>query len=165
MKKKENNDMQKTIRILAIIATALVALSLMLLVVSIPLQGVIAKEIFGYPSYVIEELPQFPLMFFLSNLLRVGCIGLLIICCGNKKGGIWLEILIMIILAIVLPVIDNVALRLYTVVLGRYGSEKIMINSLITQIANYCAYPSGLGHTLAYITCGMSIAFKTLSKK
>ena len=56
--------MQKTIRILAIIATALVALSLMLLVVSIPLQGVIAKEIFGYPSYVIEELPQFPLMFF-----------------------------------------------------------------------------------------------------
>lgn len=157
--------MQKTIRVLAIIATALVTVTLLLLVVSMPFQGVIAKEIFNYPPYVIAELPKFPLMSFLSCLLRTGCIGLLIICCGNKKGGIWLEILIMIILAIVLPVIDNVALRLYTVVLGRYGSEKIMINSLISQIANYCAYPSGLGHVLAYITCGMSIAFKTLSKK
>ena len=157
--------MQKTIRILAIIATALVALTLMLLVVSIPLQGVIAKEIFSYPSYVIEELPQFPMMSFLSHLLRAGCIGLLIICCGNKKGGIWLEILIMVILAIVIPVTDNIALRLYTVVLGQFDSGKIMANSIITQIANYCAYPSGLGHTLAYITCGMSIAFKTLSKK
>ena len=157
--------MQKTIRVLAIIATALVAVTLLLLVVSMPFQGVIAKEIFNYPPYVIAELPKFPLMSFLSCLLRTGCIGLLIICCGNKKGGIWLEILIIVILAIVLPVMDNIASQLYTVVLGRYGSEKIMINSLITQIANYCAYPSGLGHVLAYITCGMSIAFKTLSKK
>ena len=74
-------------------------------------------------------------------------------------------ILAIVILAIVLPVMDNIALRLYTVVLGRFGSGKIMTNSIITQIANYCAYPSGLGHVLAYITCGMSIAFKTLSKK
>jgi hypothetical protein len=67
-----------------------------------PLQRVIAKEIFNYPPYVIAELPQFPLMSFLSCLLRAGCIGLLIICCGNKKGGIWLEILIIVILAIVI---------------------------------------------------------------
>lgn len=157
--------MQKTIRILAIIATALTAFTLVLLVVSIPFQGVIAEEILGYPPYVIEELPQFPLLPFLSNLLRTGCIGLLIICCGNKKGGIWMEILIMIILAIVLPVINNIALRLLTVALGQLGSDKLIVNSFITQIANYCAYPSGLGQTLAYITCGMSIAFKTLSKK
>ena len=156
--------MQKTIRILAIIATVLVAFTLILLVVSIPFQGVIAEKICGYPSYVIEELPQFPLMSFLSNLLRAGCIGLLIICCGNKKGGIWMEILIMVVLAIVLPLTDSLALKLYTFILGRFDSGKLIANSIIAQIANYCAYPSGLGNTLAYITCGMSIAFKTLSK-
>ena len=157
--------MQKTIRILAIIATSLAAVTLVSLVVSIPLQGVIAEKIYGCSYNVIEALPQFPVMPFLSNLLRAGCIGLLIICCGNKKGGIWLEILMMVILAIVLPVTDNLVLRLYTVVLGQFGSEVLLTNTVITQIANFCAFPSGLGQTLAYITCGMSIAFKTLSKK
>jgi len=157
--------MQKAIRLLAIIATALVGLSLMLLVASIPFQRVIARDIYNSPADMISVLPQFPLLPFLFCLLRAGCVAVLIVCCGNKKGGFWLEILICVLLAIVLPFINNIATISYNVVIANLGSAKIIANSVVSNISSYCCYPANLGEILAYITCGMSIAFKVMSKK
>lgn len=157
--------MQKTIRTLAIIAAVLAGISLMLLVASIPFQQVLAREVFGTPQEAVSLLPLFPVLPFLSCFLRTGCIVLLIVCCGNKKGSIWLEILIMTVLAIVLPFINSAASTAYNVILGAFGHSRIIANSLISQIASFCCYPINLGQVLAYIACGMSIAFKAMHKQ
>ena len=157
--------MQKTIRVLAIIAAVLVGISLFLLVASMPFQRAISTQIYRYPADMAAELPLFPLIPFVTCLLEAGCVALLIICCGNKNGGIWLEILVVAVLAIVLPAINNVATQVYATVLGRFGSEKIVANSIVSVISSYCRFPADWGLVLAYITCGMSIAFKVISKK
>lgn len=156
--------MQKTIRITAIIATALGGSALILLLVSIPLQGVIAP-IFISSSEVIEALPKFPLVPFFSCLLRTICIALLIICCGNKKGGIWLELLILTLLIIALPLFNDIASHIYNVFIGKYGSITLAANSIASNISYFCMIPSNFGRAVACISCGMSIVFKAMSKK
>jgi hypothetical protein len=156
--------MQKTIRVLAIIAVALATFSLMLLLASIPLQRMLAREVYGYHDDFMGALPQFPLIPFLSCFLRGGCMALLIICCGNKKGGIWLELLTLVFLVMVLPVITQITSLSYNVFLGTMSTQHIATNAVVTNIANFCLIPSNLGQALAYVTCGMSIAFKKMSR-
>ena len=158
--------MQKTIRTLTIIATALAGFSLILMILSFPFQRVLACEIFDYPDSIISALPIFPFVPFLTCLLRVGCIALLIIFCRNKKYGVLSEILMIIVFAIVLPLTNNIATSLYhQTFLVLNGSEEAIASSIASRIASYCCYPANWGQVLAYTTCGMSIAFKTMSKK
>ena len=154
--------MKKTIRIMAIIAVVLAGLSIILILASIPFQSMLAREVYGYPEDLVEILPRFPLLSFLICFLRTACIALLIICCGNKKGGIWLELLILGCLVIILPSISQIVSPLYTVLLSRVGSQYLAANSVVTNIANFCLIPSNWGQALAYVTCGMSIAFKKI---
>ena len=154
--------MSKTIRILAIISVGLVGFSLVLLVASVPLQRVLA-QILDYPAMAIGELPIFPLKEFLFCLLRAGCVASLIICCGNEKGGIWLEILVLIVLVIVFPLINVVASTVYNQL--QFGTERMAANSVVSTISAFCCYPANWGQALAYVTCGMSITFKAMSKK
>lgn len=157
--------MEKRIRTMAVIATILMGVSVFLLVASVPFQRLIAREIFGVSDDVIGILPQFPVMPFLNCMLRAGCVALLMICCGKKKGGIWLELLVLGLLALILPAINNLASQGYMVFLGRYGSAKLAANSVVSQISSYCLTPAGWSSVLAYVACGMSITFKTMSKK
>ncbi len=157
--------MQKAIRLLSIIATALVGLSLILLVASIPFQRVIARDIYNSPADMIAGLPQFPLLPFLFCLLRAGCVAVLIVCCGNKKGGFWLEILICVLLAIVFPAIYNIASLFCISLIVKFGELRLAAYTTVSNLASYFCYPANLGEILAYITCGMSIAFKVMSKK
>lgn len=161
---REEDNMQKTIRILAIISAVLVGFSLALLIVSLPFQRLLA-QVLGYPEISLAMLPTFPFVPFLSCFLRAGCIAALIICCGNKKGGIWLEILMLAILVIVLPFLTTAASTAYTTFIGRYGNAKLVAISAVSRISDFCCHPANWGQALAYITCGMSIAFKTMRKK
>ncbi len=157
--------MCKTIRMMAIIAVALVGFSLILLLATIPFQSMFAREFYGYPVDLIEALPRFPLLSFLFCFLRAACMALLIICCGNKKGSIWLELIIFGCLAIILPAIIKIASPLYSVLLSRMDRQYLVANSVVTNIANLCLIPSNWGQALAYVTCGMSIAFKKMGRK
>lgn len=156
--------MQKAIRVTAIAATALAGLSLILLLVSIPFQSVIAP-LFIKSSEVIDRMPVFPLVPFIICLLQTICIALLIICCGNKKGGIWLELLIFVFLIIALPLFNELISYIQTVFIGKYGSDLMFAHSIVSQISSYCLIPSNLGQAIALLACGMSIAFKKVSKK
>lgn len=156
--------MQKSIRVTAIIATVLVGLSLILLIVSIPFQGMIAP-IFNSSAEVIAMMPRFPLASFLTCLLQTVLTALLIICCGNKKGGIWLELLVLCCLVIVLPAISSLAADMQTVFIARFGAATVAAHSVASEISSYCLIPSDLGQALACISCGMSIVFKKMSKK
>ncbi len=156
--------MQKAIRITAIAATALAGLSLILLLVSIPFQSMIAP-LYIHSYEVIERMPVFPLVPFSICLLQTICIALSIICCGNKKGGIWLELLIFVLLITALPLFNELASYIHTTFIGRNGSVGLATHSIVSQISSYCLIPSNLGQATALLACGMSIAFKKVSKK
>lgn len=158
--------MQKFIRIMAIVAAILVGLSLLLLLVSIPFQRTIGSNLLGYPDAMTDGLPQFPLMAFLFTFLQLGCMILLIVCCGNKKGGIWLEVIAFITLAVILPALSQVLEPIYNVFVGRMrGETYLAAKSVVNSICVFCRMPGTLGVAIGYGVCGMSIVFKRMSKK
>ena len=158
--------MQKLIRIMAIVAAVLVGFSLLLLLVTIPFQRTVGSNLLGYPDAMTEGLPQFPLMAFLFTFLQLGCMILLIVCCGNKKGGIWLEVIVFISLAVLLPLLSQVLEPMYNVYVGRMrGETYLAAKSVVNSICVYCRMPGSLGIAIGYGVCGMSIVFKRMSKK
>ena len=158
--------MQKFIRVLAIIAAVLVALSLLALLISIPCQRLIAGSWFHYPEQMVAALPIFPLAHFIHCFLLLGCTALMIVCAGNKKGGIWLEILLLVMLALVVPVLSTALTNVQTILTGHLrGDSYVAANSVVNQISGYCMWPGNLGNSLSLVACGMSIAFKQMSKK
>ena len=154
--------MDKVIRILAIVATALVVLSLLLMLITIPFQGLIAQYLLGYPEDVLSFLPQFPLAPFLTTLMRLLPVALLILCCGSKKGGYWLEILVFVALVIVLPPLTSFLSTGFSVLRDYISLSAYMVvsNSVANTISNFCLGPASVGYALAYCTCGMSIVYK-----
>lgn len=158
--------MQKFIRVTAIIAAVLIALSFLLLLISIPFQRMIGAKLFGISDDVVDVLPQFPLASFVNCFMLLGCAVLLIVCCGNKKGGIWLELILLAAVALVLPAINFLLSYVVTVAFGQFrGYAYIAANTVTNQIASYCMWPGNLGRSLALVVCGMSIVFKRMSKK
>ena len=158
--------MQKFIRVMAITATVLVVLSLLLLLVSIPFQSQIAAKIYKFPEELTDMLPMFPLSQFVHTFLLLGCSALMIVCCGNQKGGIWLEILLLATLILVVPFINKVLSDVQNVFIGQVGGGSVVAaNSVVNQISSYCAWPSALGNSLALVAGGMSMAYKRMDKK
>ena len=158
--------MQKTIRILAVIAAILVALSLLLLLVSIPLQRMLANKVFGAPQDVIGILPIVPWITFTGCFMLLGCAILAVVFGGSQKGGIWLEILVLIAVMIVLPLMNTLLGNMLTVVMGQHrGSLYVAANSMSSTITSYCMWPGRLGQSIILVVCGMSMAYKHMSKK
>lgn len=158
--------MQRFIRILAIVAAVLVAVSLCLLLLSFPLQRFIAGTWLQYPDDMIALLPIFPWVQFMQASLLLGCAVLLIVCAGNKRGGIWLEIVLIGCIAIVLPLVIHLVSLFVNVVQGNFrGSMYIAANSIVSTVSSYCMWPASWGSALALVTAGMSITFKHMSKK
>ena len=158
--------MQKLIRVLAIIAAVLIALSLVLLLGTLPFQRAIAAKLYTSSDDVIAVLPIFPLATFINCFMLTGCSALLIVCCGNKKGGIWLELILLVAMALVLPAIYRLLSRFMTVAFGQFrGDTYIAANSVADLISSCCMWPGNLGRCLAFVTGGMSIVYKHMSKK
>lgn len=158
--------MQKTIKIMSIVAVVLAAFSLFMLLVTIPFQGLIASGVFGYSGSETGAFPIFPTMPFINCFMRTACMALLIVCCGNKKGGIWMELLVLASMVFVLPAFSSAVSQTYNVFVSRaMGLKYVAANSVASTIANYCLVPAGWGQTIAYVTCGMSIVFKKMSKE
>ena len=158
--------MKKTIRFLTIISTALVVLSLLILLISIPLQSLIGKYVLGISEQTSSQLPMFPLIQFLECLACSACVALMFICCFNKKGGIVIEIIIIGCLVILFPFVFNVLSRIYTeVLLTHYPAYRLVAYSTVSQISSYCLTPLNWGSALACVTAGMSIASKKLEKE
>ena len=157
--------MQKFIRIAAAVAVALMGVSLLLLLVTVAMQPTIGRWL-NYPADVLGVLPRFPLIPALFCCLRLGCVALLLSCCGNKKGGIWLEVIVFICLAMILPAFNSVATYSHQILVGnRMGAAYIAANALVSNIASCCMISAGIGQALAYATCGMSVIFKKMNKK
>ena len=154
--------MQKFIRIMAIVAVALVGTSLLLMLISIPFQRSIASDIFGYyDDDILNLLPLFPFTDFLNCFLRLVCVSLLLFCCFKKKSGISLEFIIFVCLAVVLPIINQFVFYLYHLFIQ---DTYIIANSMVSNLSYYCLTPANLGQAVAYTVCGMSIVYKQMNK-
>ena len=165
--------MQKLIRIMAIVATGLMALSLVLLLVSMIFQPLYV-DMMGYPEAVKEYLPMVPVMELIFGFLQMICVGLLMICCGSKKGGPWLELGVMVALVVVLPFINGFVSGLIGPIIDRLifgysgaemGAAHSLAKTISTMVSSYCLSPANWGKIIAYVACGMSIAFKHMNKK
>lgn len=154
--------MQKFIRIMAIVAVALVGTSLLLMLISIPFQRSIVSDIFGYHNEdVLNLLPLFPFTDFLSCFLRLVCVSLLLFSCFKKNSGISLEFIVFVCLAVVLPIINQFVFYLYQL----FNQDAYSIaNSMVSNLSYYCLTPANLGQAVAYAVCGMSIVYKKTKK-
>ena len=158
--------MQKFIRIVAIIAAVLVGLSFLLLLVSTPFQRMIAGKVFTYSDELVGRMPIFPLPSFVNCFMLLGCTIILVVCAGNKKGGIWLELVVFFCIALVLPFLNNILASGYYVWMGQIrGDMHVAAISIVNTISSWCMWPGNLGNSLALVVCGMSIVFKRMSKK
>ena len=157
--------MQKMIRVLAIIAVILVAFSMLALLISIPLQRVLALRVFSYPAEMVAYLPIVPFPQLLRCLLLLGC-AILVMVCAGKKGIILPEILLLIVLLFVIPGVNNFLPTLITNWLARTkGDSYVAANSVANMVSNYCATPAALGNSLALVVCGMNMVYKKMSKQ
>ncbi len=157
--------MQKTIKVIAVIAVILVAFSMLALLVSIPLQRVLAAKVFNYPAEMVAYLPIVPFPQLLRCLLLLGCAILLAVCAG-KKGIILPEILLLIVLLFVIPGVNNFLPTLIANWLVRTkGEYYAAANSVANMVSNYCDIPNSLGNSLALVVCGMNMVYKKMSKK
>lgn len=158
--------MQKFIRVTAIIAVVLVALSFLLLLISIPFQQTIAAKVFGSPHDAVSIMPVVPWVTVTNCIWLLGCAILAVVFGGNKKGGIWLEILVFAAVALVLPMMTALLGNVQNVVMAQArGTSYIAANAVANQIASYCMAPGNLGQSLILTVCGMSIVYKRMSKK
>ena len=81
---------------------------------------------------------------------------------GSQKVGIWAEILVIFLLA-VLPTLQNGMTTLQNVLTGQFsGSLKVAATAVVNSL---CSVPLGVSHlavVLALVACGMSIAYKKM---
>ena len=155
--------MQKFIKILAIIAMALVALSLLLILITLPLQRTFGQAM-EYSDDIVSLLPIFPLQTFLLGLVNLGLL-ILLMCMAAKTKSFWAEILVFAMLAVVLPGVSRVTGPMESVMLSSVkGSLYIAARNVSNQLVSYCTIPSSLGCALGYAVCGMSIVYKKMHK-
>ena len=156
--------MQKFIRISAIVAVVLKAVTTTLILMSFAFQPALI-DLF-YSSYSADSGAFFPAVPFIQSLWGLFCTIPLLFCCGKKKGGIVLEAVLFGVLALVLPIANTVTSFMFTNVLARtMGVTSLAAYSVANNIAIYCAIPGNFGGTIAYAVCGMSIVYKLMSKK
>ena len=157
--------MQKFVRIVSIVSVVLVSISLLLLLITIPIQGDIA-QLLGYSESTTQALPQFPFSRFLPALLLLGCMIFQVICSSNNKIGIWSEIIAFICLAAIVPVISYLLSIAPNILQTRSGQSDyvILARSVVSTISYFLMLPAGLGEAIAIANCGMGIVYKKMSK-
>lgn len=156
--------MQKTIKIMTIVSVALVGFSLILLLATIPFQGIIMQYIHGLNEHLAAEFPQFPWLCFIRCLICLAFVTLLFFC-WRRNNSIKFELIVIICLVFVLPSIERIAILLHNnIVIRMMGPERGSAVLSMLNFSELCLIPAGWGKVVAYVTCGMSIAFKKFQK-
>lgn len=157
--------MKKAIRILSVIAAAIMVLTCVLFLGMVLLQGVLGPAIFGYPEAVREHF-VFPLpqAFYIFGITAVTV--LLATTGGAEKVGIWVEILSACLVGVVLPLIQtvlNVAQTVTTTLQGQaQGAMAIAANGMVNALCGYATFLMPVAIVLTILAAGMSIAYKRM---
>lgn len=145
---------------MSIISIALIGLSLLLVVASIPLQRVLVNIIYG-GEYLEPFVPQFPVEHILSLFLMLISAFLFFIFGKKEENGIWVEVVTLGLLFLVIPSCVSIFSSVYLRIMD---FEYIVSYTKVRTITGYFRFFSSLGQVLLYVTCGMSIATKKQNK-
>ena len=153
--------MNKLIKLLSIIAIATVAVSAFLLIVFIAFQGSITS-IFGVGNIYVFTLPAAQIFYILSAV----CLAVFtFLTAGNKKIGIWAEIIIFGYACLILPSVNRLIGLFQNLYFGKFGGSDLIASA--ASVSSICSVPVGIAAasiSLIILVCGMSFAYKRLTK-
>ena len=152
--------MKKLINISAVTAIVLYAISLVLLIASIPFQYVYLDA-----EFFRDAIPMFPTLPFVFCFLHMCCAVILLIGC-IKSRSYGLEIVIFLCIVLILPIANMIVSPMYATLLNRASeAAQATVYGTVIAMSNYCMIASNIGHALACAVCGMSVVFKAVNKK
>ena len=175
-------------KVLAILAVLLVLVSLFLVVVTSVFQvGLMEIRFGGLFINSIKKYPVIPIGEILVCLLQLCCFVPMIFLAGRKRGGIWPEMLLMLIMILCIPVVKELGnfASWYIVrgnklkfsdfqdVLRNYyfwfnvssSSGAVQLRHAVYYLIDRCMKPAAFAQILTYITCGLSIGLRLMDKK
>ena len=156
--------MKKAIRILSIIAAAIMVLTAVLFLAAVLLQGVLGPMLYHYPE-TIREFFEFPAGQAVYILGVTAVTILLATTGGMEKIGIWVELLCAALIGVVLPLIQSVLSVAQHVMLGMQGNLAMVANSMVNSLCSYATFLMPVATTLALLAAGMSICYKRMIRK
>lgn len=155
---------QKPMRITAIVAASLIALSVLLLLITIPIQEARISA-YGYGAEINStSLPIFPTIPFIFTCLYLVCAVALIFACYGKTDRVAIEIIVFICLLII-PIISNYALASYRRFLVQGDLDYSATYAILTVIFNKYTMFSRWAQPLCLVVCGMSAVVKRMRGK
>ncbi len=158
--------MKKTARAIAIIATGILALSSIALLLCIIFQRPLLDTLYGYDYWQSWETLYVPVHYLVQMCLLVSISGVLCFTVCSKKLGSWAEILGTLLITIVVPMLTNVIWTIQ-MQLFSYGVDSVsmsyysMVYSLCSRALTFVDFAT----MLLVLACGMSIAYKHLTRK
>lgn len=154
--------MKKSIKVLSYISMGILVASVGAVLLALVFRETLLQYIYWYEDLAVV----LPLGGVVSLVLRLGAVGLLCFCAGERRFGIWVEILIASVLAAAVPFLRWLLSLLQTTVLGRVmGNDYMLALGGIDLLWNYATCLTGVAVALALLVCGMSLADKLLGKK
>lgn len=155
--------MKKAIRILSIIAAAIMVLTAVLFLAAVLLQGVLGPMLYHYPE-TIREFFVFPAGQAVY-ILGVTAVTILLATTGGvEKIGIWVELLSAALIGVVLPLIQTALSVSQNVMLGELGGLAVAANAVVSNLCSYATFLMPVATTLALLAAGMSIAYKRMMR-
>ena len=116
--------MKKFSRITAALAVALILWSMLMLFGANLFKKPIMEHIFEYPEiFYMGFWYAFPAPYFLICFLQLIFLAPMIFLGGRKKGGIWVEIILLLLIFVTIPLVSRIADRLWqtmTYAIGTY---------------------------------------------
>ena len=147
--------MKTTIRILTIVAVAIMLLTLVLQI------GVVALQNLLIPAFFDERARYFvvPAQTLIRSLLMVVATGALCVFINNKKGSILFEIIFLGFLVLMCLVPTSLISSLedwitYELIGGSRAQMQLYYVKVMLSVVDFL-YP--IGYALALLSCGMSI--------
>lgn len=154
--------MKKVLKILPIISLVTVILHIQLMLLCLLFRGPLAEWLYGYGK---DELPLvIPVSSVLQVFGQLAAMVWLFYCIGNRKFGIWAELLGAGWLSVVLPLLINVISMFESRFLGRIGYEHLAARNALLTLWSYAGQLCGYAVPVALIACGMSMAYKYFVK-
>lgn len=159
--------MRKTIKLLSLINLIIAGFALMLFTISILFQRTIAVRYFGlYPHDVLARFPIIPggHAFYIMSVLGMSALHYFVILKSNR--GIWLEILLAIGVALVLPAIYEILSYIQQIAAGTMrGSAAMAAYTVAARVSSLPISIVQFSASFLMLICGMGIVYKRLNKQ
>ena len=141
--------------------------------------GIVASSVLAVLLCYVFRVPLLELVYHIGRetpvvipvgnaVSLVGQLGAMIwlcVCIGNRRFGIWAELLAVVWLSVVLPVIGRIMDVLQSMMMNRLlGAEYVAANSYMNLLWSYATIFNGVAVAAILVACGFSMADKRIAQ-